>query len=119
MSTYAERRAARHARIAELIAAKRGEQMICCPPPAAPEPAPMPAAPPPAVIVREFSAAGPCLTIGMLVRETANFYVYLEWKGGDRYGNEERLISKPKTHIEPCHSCRDHAQSSYPNGYMD
>ena len=119
MSTYVERRAARHARIAEMIAAKKAAQMVCAAPPA---PTVEPAPP---VIVREFSAAGPCLTTGKLVRETANFYIYLEWKGGDRYGTEEKRISKKRpghysaAHTEPCPSCRDHAHTQYPNGYQD
>lgn len=76
-------------------------------------------------IVREFSAAGPCLTTGKLVRETANFYVYLPWHGGDRYGPEEKRIARRRpghysaAHVEPCSCCRDHARTQYPNGYMD
>jgi hypothetical protein len=76
-------------------------------------------------IVREFSAAGPCLTTGKLVRETANFYVYLPWHGGERYGPEEKRIARKRpghysaAHVEPCNSCRDHARTQYPNGYMD
>ena len=76
-------------------------------------------------IVREFSAAGPCLTLGRLVRTTAQFYVYNEWKGGDRYDAAERKvrIRTPArysgAHIVPCHGCRDHANTQYPNGYDD
>ena len=32
-------------------------------------------------IVREFSSAGPCLTLGRLTKETPQFYCYDEWKG--------------------------------------
>ena len=73
----------------------------------------------PRQIVRRFSPCGPCLTEGLLVRETAKFYVFREWRGGDRYEEKESRIAKDRTHIKSCHSCRDHAQTSYPNGYMD
>lgn len=69
-------------------------------------------------IVRKFSAAGPCLTLGKLSKETEKFYVYAEWQGGDRYEGEHRVM-KGRVHIEPCHSCRDHEHTQYPNGYMD
>lgn len=69
-------------------------------------------------IVRTFSACGPCITKGRLVKETAQFYIFEEWKGGNDYEGLRR-ISKEKAHIEPCHSCCDHAQTVYPNGYMD
>lgn len=75
-------------------------------------------------IVRKFSPCGPCLTIGKLVRETAKFYVYRKWLGcsddGYVYETEERRIGKSSlVHTEPCRCCRDHADTSYPNGYMD
>ena len=69
-------------------------------------------------IVRRFSAYGPCLTEGRFVNETAQFVVYDEWHGGDRYEGRKR-IKKERVHTEPCHSCRDHANTQYPNGYMD
>lgn len=78
-----------------------------------------------AKIVREFSRAGPCLTTGKLVRETRQFWVYLPWHGGDRYGPEEKRIAKrtqdrySAAHVEPCHSCCDHARTIYPNACMD
>lgn len=76
-------------------------------------------------IVREFSAAGPCITLGRLVSETPKFYRYAEWHGSDNFGPEMRLVAKrtPKrysaAHIEPCPSCRDHPRTQYPDGYMD
>lgn len=76
-------------------------------------------------IVREFSAAGPCLTVGKLVRETQQFFVYLPWRGGDNYEEKERRIAKrtaarySPAHILACPSCRDHERTQYPNGYMD
>jgi hypothetical protein len=71
-------------------------------------------------LVREFSFAGPCLTIGRLVRQTAKFYVYNEWLGGDRFDATEKRIGKNhRMHVEPCRRCRDHAHTQYPNGYLD
>jgi hypothetical protein len=63
--------------------------------------------------VRQFSAAGPCLTLGALVRETEQFYVYTPNHG------RERRVGKGAVHIEPCSSCRDHPRTQYPHGYMD
>lgn len=75
-------------------------------------------------IVRAFSRCGPCLTLGKLVKETAKFYVYDEWQGGDKYEGRTKVKKElpgqwSRAHIEPCRSCRDHAQTQYPNGYMD
>jgi hypothetical protein len=118
MSPCQQRRAERHARVAALIEQRRaGAQPAPAP---APEPEPVPVK-----IVREFSAIGPCLTLGKLVRETEQFYVYLPWHGGDKYGPEEKRTAKRRpgnrsfAHVDPCHSCRDHADTQYPNGYMD
>ena len=78
--------------------------------------------------VREFSPAGPCLTLGQFVRRTAKTIVYREWLGGDSYGQERRVggwkVNRDNgrrgyIHTEPCHSCRDHTETQYPNGYMD
>lgn len=69
-------------------------------------------------IVRVFSPCGPCLTEGELIRTTDKFYIYREWKGGDRFEGEKR-ISRTKAHIEPCHCCTDHPQTHYRNGHMD
>lgn len=76
-------------------------------------------------LVRSFSPVGPCITEGRFVRETTKFYVYNEWRGGDRFDTTEKRIAKrlpghySRAHVEPCSSCRDHAQTQYPNGYMD
>jgi len=76
-------------------------------------------------IVREFSPAGPCLTLGKLVGESAQFWTYLPWRGGDRYDGKPKRVAKrtegrySPAHVEVCPSCRDHARTMYPNGYMD
>ena len=70
-------------------------------------------------IVREFSPAGPCLTLGRLTRETAHFYCYDEWHGGDHFHGAKKVKKIDRAHIEPCRSCRDHAATMYPHGYMD
>jgi hypothetical protein len=77
-----------------------------------------------AKIVREFSPAGPCLTLGRLVKETAQFWVYDEWRGGDRFEGRKKVRKRTeqrysRAHVEPCGSCRDHPKTSYPNGYTD
>jgi hypothetical protein len=70
--------------------------------------------------VREFSAAGPCLTLGELVRETPRFYVIKPRPNG--YGEEpERRVGKRGglVHCEPCRCCLDHPETQYPDGYLD
>jgi hypothetical protein len=79
---------------------------------------------PPAKTVRAFSACGPCLKLGRLTKTTAQFYIFDEWRGGDRYEGSKRVrIRTPghysPAHVEPCRSCQDHAQTQYPNSYMD
>lgn len=75
------------------------------------------------IIVREFSAAGPCLTLGQFIRRTAKTIVYREWLGGEHYGKECRVggwkVHRGHFHTESCPSCKDHKQTQYPNGYMD
>ncbi len=78
-----------------------------------------PVSPPARIIVRRFSAYGPCLTEGEFVRQTARFVVFNEWKGGDDYTGKQRRIACDAVHLEPCPSCRDHSRTHYPNGYMD
>lgn len=75
-------------------------------------------------IVRAFSPVGPCLTLGRLTKQTAQFYCYEEWRGGDRYEGTRKVRKRTpehysRAHIEPCPSCRDHLRTQYPNGYMD
>jgi hypothetical protein len=62
--------------------------------------------------------------MGKLVKETANFYVFDEWCGGDVFQGRKR-VAKPREgywsphHLEPCPSCKDHPKTQYPHGYMD
>lgn len=75
-------------------------------------------------LVRQFNRAGPCLTLGKLVKETAQFYVFDEWCGGNVFVGRRRVAKKldgrwSPNHVEACPSCRDHPQTQYPNGYMD
>ncbi len=71
------------------------------------------------VIVRRFSAYGPCLTAGEFVKQTARFVVFNTWKGGDDYTGKQRRMACDAVHLQPCHSCTDHTRSKYPHGYMD
>lgn len=66
------------------------------------------------VTVYKFSAYGPCLTLGTLVKETAKFYVYQERGIG---GRTRRIKKSTFTHTERCRSCS--GGSLYPDGYMD
>lgn len=90
-----------------MLAPANDNVLTLVPPPAAtPEPAEI-------MLVREFNAAGPCITRGTLISESAAFYTFTP-----RYGcDSPRRVSKSRAHIEPCRSCRDHAETSYPNGY--
>lgn len=78
-------------------------------------------------LVREFSRSGPCLTLGLWVRDTAKFHVYRKWRGGESYDAQETKVKRrlddregySPAHVEPCPSCRDHAKTQYPHGLMD
>jgi hypothetical protein len=72
--------------------------------------------------VRKFSAAGPCITLGVLLRETASFYVYAPRHSGYDDTPKQKRVGKDRygmVHTEACVSCRDHNRTQYPNGYMD
>ena len=69
--------------------------------------------------VREFSRCGPCLTLGPLVSETALFYCYQERDNTKRRIRKRTEAHYSPAHVEPCPSCRDHARTQYPDGYMD
>lgn len=77
-----------------------------------------------AKIVREFNSVGPCRILGRLVKETEQFYLYNEWLGGEHYGalkrvRKQTLAYHSGAHIEPCRSCRDHAETQYPQSQKD
>ncbi len=71
--------------------------------------------------VREFSAYGPCLTVGECAGETAKFYKFkCLYAGGIVRKVAKPLLGKWSSyHVEPCPSCRDHVATQYPHGYMD
>lgn len=68
--------------------------------------------------VRDFSAAGPCIAEGVIIRETPTMLEIEE-----RSGSRRRIFKRGQRwsagllHVEPCRSCRDHANTQYPNGY--
>ena len=68
--------------------------------------------------VREVSRAGPCITLGTLVRKTASTLYYRDRLNvvSHRSG---RAVECGLVHTLPCRSCRDHPNTSYPDGYMD
>lgn len=68
--------------------------------------------------VREFSSAGPCLTLGTLVKQTATTITFQESDGSQNKRGGYRLKCG-LIHIEACPSCRDHPKTQYPNGLMD
>ncbi len=76
--------------------------------------------------VRESSRAGPCIILGEFVKRTPKFIFYIDRRhtGYDEPPEIRRVGGWKVTegdyiHTKPCHSCRDHAKTSYPNGYMD
>lgn len=79
----------------------------------------------PRKLVREFNRAGPCIPLGLWVRDTKRFHIYRQWLGGDKYGESERRVAirtpdhYSRAHVEPCPSCEDHPQTQYPDGYLD
>ena len=65
--------------------------------------------------VRRFSAVGPCIPLGIFVRQTERFLIYRDRDGRDRRIGKQYDFA----HVEPCCSCRDHAATQYPRGYED
>ena len=59
-------------------------------------------------IVREKSVAGPCTTLGVVLRETASRIAYRDRRG------EHKFISKHwPLHTEPCPSCPDYPNADF------
>lgn len=70
------------------------------------------------VIVREFSAAGPCIPLGPLVKRTATTVSYhATMHGGEIERRGGYRLQCGLIHTEPCSSCRDHERTQYPRGY--
>ena len=59
-------------------------------------------------IVREKSVAGPCITLGVVLRETASRISYR-----DRYGTSKFISKRWAVHTEPCPSCSDYPKADY------
>jgi hypothetical protein len=60
-------------------------------------------------IVREKSVAGPCITLGVVLRETASRITYR-----DRHGEQKFISKRWPVHSEPCPSCPD-PKAKYPD----
>jgi len=69
-------------------------------------------------ILRETNFCGPCIWLGLLIRETEKFYVFAErCLDPDKMANaKQRRISKSKVHLSCCLRCKDHPQTHYPVG---
>ena len=63
---------------------------------------------------RERSAAGPCITLGLVLREAGSSISYR-----DRHGTAKFISTRWAVHTEPCLSCPDYPKTKYPEGYWD
>lgn len=70
-----------------------------------------------APMAMRFSMAGPCIPVGRVVRETEQCYFITDKHS--KNPNEARRFSKHGLHLVACQRCQHHAQTHYPNGYMD
>jgi hypothetical protein len=73
-------------------------------------------------LLREFSAAGPCIRMGGILREDKNWWYIVPLNGEIRVSKiskHSRKAQNGSVHAEACRSCRDHAETQYPEGYMD
>ena len=66
--------------------------------------------------VREFSAIGPCITLGTFIKRTPKTIIFID-RHGDLGRVGGRRVQNDMVHIVPCVSCQDHERSQYPNGY--
>ena len=65
--------------------------------------------------LRESNAAGPCIPLGTVIRQTSRFWIF-----NCRFtGEEKRRGKKFSRHTSPCSCCTDHPRTAYPDGYMD
>lgn len=56
-------------------------------------------------IAREPSVAGPCATLGVVLRETDRYISYR-----DRHGTQKIISKRWAVHIQPCPSCSDYSE---------
>ena len=56
-------------------------------------------------IAREPSVAGPCATLGVVLRETDRYISYR-----DRHGTQKFISKRWAVHSEPCPSCPDYPE---------
>jgi hypothetical protein len=60
--------------------------------------------------VRELRVAGPCITVGLVLRETARRISYR-----DRHGALKFISTRwAAAHTEPCPSCPDYSEDEMP-----
>ncbi len=70
-------------------------------------------------ILRKFNPCGSCFKEGIVLRETAKFFVYAldaHSQDGALESFPQRKASKKRYHIEPCLNCEDHPNTHYPMG---
>ncbi|MEZ6136987.1 MAG: hypothetical protein R3C53_18995 [Pirellulaceae bacterium] len=69
-------------------------------------------------IVRIGNFCGSCIWLGLLVRETAKFYVYADGCRDAKTINDHptKRILKSSVHLKPCKGCKDHPETNYPLG---
>jgi hypothetical protein len=65
--------------------------------------------------VRELSVVGPCITLGLVLRETGRRISYRDRQGKLKFISRQHWA----VHTEPCTSCPDHPKTKYPDGYWD
>lgn len=66
--------------------------------------------------LREVNYAGPCLTLGTLVRETEKFWFYSRGARTERV-KKDGIRGRYLIHLKPCPRCMDHPQTEYPRGF--
>jgi hypothetical protein len=60
--------------------------------------------------VRELTVAGPCIALGVVLRETASRITYR-----DRHGEQKFISKRWPVHSKPCPSCPDYPKAKYPD----
>jgi hypothetical protein len=59
--------------------------------------------------IRELSVAGPCITLGLVLRETDRRISYR-----DRHGTPKFISKRWAVHTDPCPSCPDYLEDEIP-----